>query len=272
MAERPHAAAKFMATVSSPAGIYDYLLGGVNHSEADRVAAEKALEIVPETRIAALDNRAFLQRAVRYVAEHGVRQFIDLGSGYPTVGAVHEIASEYFEDPHVVYVDYDPAVARLSRRLLTSPHTRVVVHDLRRPLEIVSDPEVTQLIDWTEPVAVLMVAILHFVAVEDNPALLIATFRELMAAGSYLVVSHVSVGERPERAEDAAKAWDRARSPITIRTAEEIGELLAGFELIPPGLVSTREWRTTESQPPAQGLVLAGVGRLPGQQAGTTVV
>jgi hypothetical protein len=264
MTDRPYAAGKYMATVSSPAGIYDYLLGGVNYSEADRVAAEKALAIVPETRIAALDNRAFLQRAVRYVAEDGVRQFIDIGSGYPTVGAVHEIAQEYSDDPHVVYVDYDPAVARLSQRLLTSPGTVVAVHDLRQPTEIINDPVVTGLIDWTAPVAVLMVAILHFVADEDDPAQLVGTFRERMAPGSYLVVSHVSGGERPARAEDAARAWDRSRSPIRLRTTDEVEALFAGFELVPPGVVSTREWGTTESRLEDQAQVLAGVGRLPG--------
>jgi hypothetical protein len=262
MAERPDAAAKYIATVSSPAGIYDYLLGGANFSEADRKAAEKALAIVPETRAAARDNRAFLQRAVRYLAEHGVRQFIDIGSGFPTVGAVHEIAQEYLEDPHVVYVDYDPVVASLSRRLLASPNTVIAVHDLRRPAEIIDDPDVRRLIDWSEPVAVLMVAILHFVTDEENPAQLVVTFTELMAPGSYLVISHVSVGGRPEQAEDAAKAWDRSRSPITLRTASEVKDLFAGFELVPPGLVSTREWGTTEPRPAGQAQVLGGVGRL----------
>jgi len=263
MVDRRNAEAKYMATVSSPAGIYDYLLGGVNYSDADREAAEKALQIVPETRIAALENRAFMQRAVRYVAERGVRQFIDIGSGYPTVGAVHEIAQEYFTDPHVVYVDYDPAVASLSRRLLTSPNAVVAVHDLRQPEEIVNGLEVTRLIDWTEPVAVLMVAILHFVTEAEDPARLIATFRELMAPGSHLVVSHASVGERPEQTEGAAKAWERSRSAVTLRTADEIKGLFAGFELIPPGLVSTREWRPIDSQPAGPARVLAGVGRLP---------
>ncbi|HEY3904859.1 MAG TPA: SAM-dependent methyltransferase [Streptosporangiaceae bacterium] len=263
MADRQHAAAKYMATVSSPAGIYDYLLGGVNFSPADRLAAEKALAIVPETRAAARDNRAFLQRAVRYLAERGVRQFMDIGSGFPAVGSVHEIAQEYFEDPHVVYVDYDPAVAARSQRLLASPNTVVTVHDLRRPIEIINDPEVLRLIDWTQPVAVLMVAILHFVTDEESPADLVAAFSELMAPGSYLVLSHVSVGGRPERAEDAARAWDQSRSPISLRTASEVRELFAGFEVIPPGLVTTREWGTAEPGPEGQAKVLAGVGRRP---------
>jgi SAM-dependent methyltransferase len=266
MADRQYAAAKYMATVSSPAGIYDYLLGGVNFSPADRLAAEKALAIVPETRAAAVDNRAFLQRAVRYVSERGVRQFVDIGSGFPSVGAVHEIAQEYFTDPHVVYVDYDPAVAALSQRLLASPNTVVTVHDVRRPIEIINDPEVLRLIDWTQPAAVLMVAILHFVTDEESPADLVSAFAELMAPGSYLVLSHVSVGERPERpeqAEDAAKVWDRSRSPITLRTTSEVRELFTGFEVVPPGLVSTREWGTAEPAPEGQAKVIAAVGRRP---------
>jgi S-adenosyl methyltransferase len=146
----------------SPAGIYDYLLGGHHHSAADREAAEKALAIAPEARFAARENRAFLQRVVRYIADHGVRQYIDIGSGFPTVGPVHEIAAGIVADPHVVYVDYDPAVATLSRELLKSPNVVTIARDLRRPWDIIDDPEVTQLIDWSQPVAVLMVAILHF--------------------------------------------------------------------------------------------------------------
>ncbi len=140
------------ATVPSPAGIYDYLLCGDHHSAADREAAEKALALAPEARFAALENRAFLQRAVRYIAERGVRQFIDLGSGYPTASPVHEIAGESVADQHVVYVDYDPAVARLSRALLRSANVVTVMHDVRRPWHIIDDPDVARLIDWSEPV------------------------------------------------------------------------------------------------------------------------
>lgn len=258
----PQEATDPAAKVSSPAGIYDYLLGGANHSAADREAAERALAIAPETRSAAIENRAFMQRAVRYIAERGVTQYIDIGSGFPTVGAVHEIAQQFTADPHVVYVDYDPAVSSLSRELLRSPNMVTAVHDLRRPWEIIDDPDVARLISWSEPVAVLMAAILHFITDAENPREIIATFRDHMPPGSYLVLSHVSQGENPDGAEDAARIWDSARSSVTLRTAADIENLFAGFELIPPGLVTTTEWGTADPPPTGQALVLAGVGKV----------
>ena len=151
----------------------------------------------------------------------------------------------------------DPAVAALSQRLLTSPNTVVTVHDVRQPIEIINDPEVLRLIDWTQPVAVLMVAILHFVTDEENPARLVAAFTELMAPGSYLVLSHVSVGEQPEQAEDAAKACGSvAVADLLADGQRRVKELFTGFEVVPPGLVSTREWGTSEPGPEGQAMVL----------------
>jgi O-methyltransferase involved in polyketide biosynthesis len=248
-----------MTSPPSPAGIYDYILGGQYHTAADRDAADKVLAIAPEFRFAAVENRAFLQRAVRYLAGHGVRQYIDVGSGYPTAGPVHEVAAEIGPDPHVVYVDHDPVVADRSRALVTSPHVAMVGRDLRRPRDIIDDPDVTRLIDWSQPVAVLMVAVLHFVAEADNPAEIIATFRRRMSPGSYLVLSHGSPGEDRGAAEEVARSWASA----TGRTREAIQALFAGFDLVPPGLVTTTEWGTTEPAPGGQGVVLAGIGRLP---------
>lgn len=250
-------------TRPSPAGIYDFLLGGDHHSAADREAGEKALTIAPEGRFAAVQNRAFLQRAVRYVSECGVRQFIDIGSGYPTAGPVHEIAAGIVADPHVVYVDYDPEVAALSRTLVRSANVTTVVHDLRRPWDIIDDPDVARLIDWSQPVAVLMAAILHFVTDAEDPAEIIATFRDQMAPGSYLVLSHGCHGENPDAVEEASRAWDAARSRLTLRSATAIDDLFSGFEMVPPGLVTTTEWRTTDPAPTGQGLILAGVGLVP---------
>jgi SAM-dependent methyltransferase len=250
-------------TRPSPAGIYDFLLGGEHYSAADREAAEKALALAPEGRFAAVQNRAFLQRAVRYVSECGVRQFIDIGSGYPTAGAVHEIAAEIVADPRVVYVDYDPEVAALSRTLVRSANVVTVVQDLRRPWDIIDDPDVARLIDWSQPVAVLMVAILHFVTDAEDPAEIIATFRDQMAPGSYLVLSHGCHGENPDAVEEASRAWNSARSRLTLRSATAIDDLFSGFEMVPPGLVTTTEWGTTEPAPTGQGLVLAGVGLVP---------
>lgn len=247
----------------SPAGIYDYLLGGHHYCEADREAAEKALALAPEARFAARENRAFLQRATRYAAERGVRQYIDIGSGFPAVGPIHEIAARTIADPHVVYVDYDPAVTAVSRSLLTSPHVITVARDLRRPRDIIEDPAVQRLIDWSQPVALLMAAILHFVTDQENPAGIIAAFRDLMAPGSYLILSHAAHGDNRDAAEEASRAWDKARSAMNLRTPRQIEDLFIGFELIPPGLVTTTEWGTTATPPTGQAFMLAGVGRVP---------
>jgi hypothetical protein len=258
--QRPSSSAPASPT---PAGIYDYLLGGDHHSAADRDAAEKAVAIAPATRSEVIENRAFLQRAVRYVAGHGVTQYIDIGSGFPAAGAVHEIAGELAAGPHVVYVDYDPQVAALSREMLDSPNAAVIVHDLRRPWEILEDPETKRLIDWSKPVALLTVAILHFIADDANPAEIIATFRERMAPGSFLVMSHGSAGEAPEVADEAAQAWKGAKSAVTLRTPREVEDLLVGFELVHPGLVTTTEWGTDRPAPTGQGVCLAAVGKVP---------
>jgi hypothetical protein len=261
--DKQEGAARYAATVSSAAGIYDYLLNGTNYSGADEIAAEKAIALVPETRFAALENRAFMHRAVRYIARRGVRQYIDIGSGFPAAGPVHEVAGEIVEDPRVVYVDYDPVVAARSREMVNSPLSATIVHDLRRPEEILEDPEVLRLIDWSEPVALLMVAILHFITDRENPGKMVAAFRDRMAPGSYLVASHVSAGGNPEGADDAAEIWDRSRSSVTLRSPAEFRSLFAGFDLVPPGVVSATAWGTDRSAPAGQVQVLAAVGEVP---------
>src|SRR5260370_23579100 len=143
------------------AGIYDCLLGGQSHSAADEQAAHKVLAVAPEARFGAVENRKFMHRAVRYVAAQGVRQYIDLGSGFPAEGAVHQTAGEIVADPHVVYVDYDPAVAALSRAMMRSENTLIVSHDLRHPWRSSEDPGVTHLSDSAPPVALLMDATWH---------------------------------------------------------------------------------------------------------------
>lgn len=257
----------------TPAGIYDYLLGGRHHSEADREAAEKALAIAPEARSAAKENRAFLRRAVSYTAERGVRQYIDLGSGFPSRGAVHEIAGRFVPNPHVLYVDYDQMAVKASRPMLESyPHAEIIARDLRRPWDVIDAPETARLIDWSKPVAVLVVAVLHFVGDDDDPGEIIATFRDHMAPGSYLVLTHGSAGENPQDAEEAAHAWEGTRSPVRLRTPSDVDGWFVGFEMVGPGLVTAREWGTEEPAPTRQAVMLAGVGRVPADDrgAGTT--
>jgi O-methyltransferase involved in polyketide biosynthesis len=246
----------------SPAGMYDYFLGGHHYSEADREAAEEALAIAPEGGFAARENRAFMQRAVRYCASRGVRQYIDVGSGYPTAGPVHEVAAETVDGPRILYVDYDPSVAELSRRLDRPPHVEVVTHDLREPWAIINDPVAKALIDWSQPVALLLVSILHFIPDVDNPGEIIAMFREQLAPGSYLVICHASDGENPDAAAEAPRAWKTARSGLTLRSPAGIEALFNGFELVGPGLVTSTEWGTGKPAPVNQILGLAGVALL----------
>jgi O-methyltransferase involved in polyketide biosynthesis len=246
----------------TPAGMYDYVLGGAHHTAADREAAEMAIAATPEMRDGIVGNRKFMQRAVRFVARQGVRQFIDLGSGYPTAGPVHEIAAETVS-PRVLYVDYDPAVVELSRRLIKAPAVTAAAYDIREPERIIASPEMSGLIDWSVPVAVLMVAVLHFITNEENPARIVAAFRQRMAPGSYLVLSHGCFGDNPDGARRAAGSWNRATSQMMLRTRDEIAAFFTGLELASPGLVSVQEWVTGTPSPRGQAMVLAGVARVP---------
>ena len=221
------------------------------------------MAMAPATRSEVIENRAFLRRAVHYLASRGITQYLDVGSGYPVSGAVHQTAAELIASPRVVYVDNDPRVAEVSRGLLDSPDTAVIVRDARHPAEIIGDPQTRRLIDWSRPVAVLMVSILHFIQDEDDPAGIVAAFRERMSPGSYLALSHGVVLDDPEFVSQVARNWDRAASGVIMRTRDEVAGFLAGFDLVPPGLVTTVEWGT--GRPPATGAgsILAAVGAVP---------
>ena len=224
------------------ARMYDYYLGGKDNFEADRVAAEEIMRLVPQIRVAAVANRAFLRLAVRYLAaEAGIRQFLDVGVGLPTQGAVHEVAREVGQDARVAYVDYDPVVVSHARVLLTEPDRSIAVRgDLRDPAALLADPEIRGHLDLGRPVAAILLAILHFISDEDDPAGIIATIRDAIAPGSYLVVSHVAPGRVRDKnaAERALKVYDQATERIYPRTPEEGERLLAGFEIIEPEVMA----------------------------------
>src|ERR1700730_16194513 len=204
------------------ARMYDYYLGGKDKFEADRVAAEEIMRLVPQIRVAAVANRAFLRLAVRYLAaEAGIRQFLDVGVGLPTQGAVHEVAREVSQDARVAYVDYDPVVVSHARVLLTEPDRSIAVRgDLRHPAALLADPEIRGHLDLGRPVAVILLAILHFISDEDDPAGIIATIRDAIATGR------------------ALKVYDRATERISPRTPAEGTRLLAGFEIIEPEVMA----------------------------------
>jgi hypothetical protein len=184
-----------------PARMYDYYLGGKDHFAADREAADKALATKPEARIGARENRAFLGRAVRYLAgEVGIRQFLDIGTGLPTTNNVHEVAQAVAPTSHVVYADNDPMVLAHARALLASApegRTAYIHADLRDPAAILADPVTRDVLDFSQPIALMLVAVLHFIPDEDKPAEIIATLLDALPPGSYLIASHASGEHHP---------------------------------------------------------------------------
>ncbi len=190
----------------SPARVYDYLLGGVNNFPADRAAAELMKSMAPELVDAAFANRGFHQRAAKWIAERGVRQFIDIGSGLPTVGNTHEVVRKVHPDARVVYVDNDPMVRLYGSHLLgADDRAAIVLADLRDPESVLGSDAVRGLIDFGEPVAVLTTAVLHFVSDEDDPAALVGRYTGPLAAGSYLAISHITADQKPPKAVEAIR-------------------------------------------------------------------
>jgi len=247
--------------------MYDYFLGGAHNFGVDRELARRVLAVAPDTPMVAQANRAFLHRAVKHLVAAGVHQFIDIGSGIPTEGNVHETAQA--EDPHsrVLYVDHDPVAVAHSELILNgNSAARVLQADLRRPGEILGSRELAEVIDLSRPVAVLMVAVLHFIPDDDDPGELIGRFREALAPGSHLVLSHITDEGRVSAGQQVKDLYRSAADPITLRTRGEIADLFAGWEVLPPGVVWVPQWRPNwpdEVGPePSASTILGGVGRI----------
>jgi hypothetical protein len=257
------------ADIPNGARIYDYILGGKDNYAVDREVARKMIATNPLAQATARANRDFLGRAVRYLAaECGIRQFLDIGTGLPTQQNVHEVAQTGFSS-RVVYVDYDPVVVVHADALLAgTEEVGVVQADLRDPDVILAHPDVRRLIDFSEPVAVLLVAILHFVSDEEDPKAILARFREQMAPGSHIVISH-TVDESPRDVMDSARqGFKMAGAPLSPRTRAEVTDLFDGFDLLDPGVVDVHLWRpadpeTAAKTPKAWWTIVGGVGRLP---------
>ena len=228
-----------------PARMYDWYLGGKDNYAADKQAAAEAIRRAPEIRDMARVNRAFLGRAVRFLAdEAGIRQFLDVGTGIPTAGNVHEVAGQVAPEARVVYVDNDPIVNVHANALLTGVGTTgIVLADLRDPKAILSHPTTRRLIDFGEPVALLLVAVLHFIKDDEHPAELVATLRDALPPGSYLALSHATGDFRSAAAADAVTVYNQATSPVTLRSHNQIAALFSGFDLVEPGLVQLPLWR-----------------------------
>ena len=267
--ERPAWAPRSIdVTVPSVSRMYDYYLGGSHNFEVDREAARRAMEFMPGLPKVMQANRAFMRRAVRYAADQGVSQFLDVGSGIPTFGNVHEVAQAARPGARVVYVDHDPvAVAHSQAVLEGNDDAGVVAADLRKPQEILRSPEVERLIDLNQPVALLLVAILHFVDDDDDPHGAVAELREALAPGSLLVLTHASyegIPLPPERAGGAVDVYEDIRNPLIMRSRDEIARFFEGYDMVEPGLVAMPHWRpdtTPEDEDPYAFSGFAGVGR-----------
>jgi S-adenosyl methyltransferase len=239
--------AGFDVTVPNVARIYDYFLGGKDNFAADREAAEELREVLPDAKVACLENRDFLRRAVRYLAgEAGIRQFIDIGSGLPTAENTHEVAQAVRPDARVVYVDYDPVVMTHARALLeSSPNVAAVDADLRRPGAILGSTPLTDLVDFSEPVAILLVAVLHFIGNDEDPYGIAGVLKSVMAPGSYLAISHVTQdGVSREERLGGLSVYDKASAAVFPRRYDEVLKFFDRMELVDPGLVSISEWRS----------------------------
>ncbi|GAA0240879.1 SAM-dependent methyltransferase [Saccharothrix mutabilis subsp. mutabilis] len=240
------------------ARLYDYYLGGAHNFAVDREFAEQSMRVIPTAEMVQ-HTRAFLRRAVRACVAAGIRQFLDLGSGIPTAGNVHEVAQQLDPTCRVVYVDNEPVTAAHGRTMLRdNPNVAMVEADLRDPDAVFGSPETRSLLDMSEPVAVLMVAILPYFTDEERPAELVARYRAAMAPGSYLVISHLTADVQPEMVEKLVAVAAETMTPIMARSKAEIEPFLEGFDLLEPGLVLATRWR--EDGPAATGAQTVSYG------------
>jgi SAM-dependent methyltransferase len=228
----------------SVARIYDYLLGGSHNFAADREMAHKMTAVKPDLPQQARANREFLHRAVRFLVGVGVRQFLDIGSGIPTLGNVHEIAQQAAPEARVAYVDIDPVAVAHSRSILAgNDRVTVIQEDLRRPDAILAHPDVRALLDLTRPLGVLLVAVLHAIPDADDPSGIVARLREVLVPGSYLVIGHFTDDSQPNVVGEVERLARQTTTPVTPRTRAQVERFFAGFDLVDPGLVWVPQWR-----------------------------
>ncbi|GHB10789.1 MULTISPECIES: SAM-dependent methyltransferase [Streptomyces] len=257
-------------SVPSVSRMYDFYLGGSHNFEVDREAARKAMEFMPGLPKIMQANRAFMRRAVRHATASGINQFLDIGSGIPTFGNVHEVAQADDPEARIAYVDHDPVAVAHSQAVLEGNERAVVAAaDLRKPAEILENPEVRALIDLDRPVALLLVAVLHFIEDTDDPYGAVAALHEALAPGSLLILTHASYEGIPLSQEEAGGTvgvYRTIRNPLIMRSREEISRFFTGFDLVEPGLVSMPDWRpespgSQTQEDPFAFSGFAGVGR-----------
>ncbi|MGW1679413.1 SAM-dependent methyltransferase [Saccharopolyspora sp. NPDC002376] len=252
--------------VPSAARLYDYLLDGAHNFAADRALAEKFLTALPSARDVARLNRAFLRRAVVFMGQHGVRQFLDVGSGIPTVGNVHEIAQTADPQARVVYVDYESVAVAHSQLLLEgNEHATILQADMAEPESILEHPETRRLLDFEQPIGLIMAGVFHFVSHEADAPAITARYLDALAPGSFLALSHFTADISPDEMAGVVEVMRRSADPIHTRTHSEVTELFSGFELAEPGVVGTALWRPDRPEQaadePGGSQIYAGVGR-----------
>jgi hypothetical protein len=269
--ERPAAetlaAGRIDTSVAHPARVYDYWLGGKDNFAADREAAERVLATTPGLRFRVRANRAFLARAVRYLAgEAGIRQFLDIGTGIPAANNTHEVAQAVAPDAKVVYVDNDPIVLAHARALLASTAqgaTQYVEGDLRDAGPILRAAAGT--LDFARPVALMLLGILHLIQDASDPYAIVAGLMANLPSGSYLAISHPAIDINPAQAEAQRRYNERVSTPQTLRTREQVARFFDGLDLVPPGLTYVHAWRPEPGEPAGEETVSAhgGVARKP---------
>jgi SAM-dependent methyltransferase len=251
----------------SAARIYDYWLGGSHNFAVDREVARQVVGLVPDTPLIMQANRAFLHRAVRYLVDSGIRQFLDMGSGIPTLGNVHEVVQKSAPDARVVYVDIDPVAVAHSRHILAGNDRVAVIHeDLRQPDRILGHQDTTRLVDFDQPVALLLLAVLHFIPDDEDPAGIVNRLRDALVPGSYVAISHGTAdGLSAEISQRGAELFKRTPTPITSRSHAEVARFFAGLDLVEPGLVWSPQWRPEHPDEvgdhPERSAAYVGVGR-----------
>ncbi|HVV23128.1 MAG TPA: SAM-dependent methyltransferase [Pseudonocardiaceae bacterium] len=244
------------------ARVYDYILGGANNFEVDREFAKQIMAMLPDAQALAQENRGFLRRTVTRLALDGVRQFIDLGSGIPTVGNTHEAVQRIDPAARVVYVDNEPvAVAHSELILQDNPTAGILRADIRDADAVLKSDLTRELVDFDQPVAILAFAVLHFMPDDQDPYGLVATYRNATAAGSYLAVSHATGDGRPE-VDGVIAEYRRASTPVTVRDKAAVTRFFDGYDLLDPGVVFARDWQPEiELDYDALSLAYGGVGR-----------
>lgn len=256
----------------SPARMYDYFLGGVHHFPIDRAAAEAGLKYYPDLQRVAQVNRAFLQRAVAFLSRQGIDQFLDIGSGMPTAGNVHTIAQQSHPEARIAYVDIDPIAVMHSQAILHIEqvyNTIAIQGDVREPEMILNNADIQSLLDFTRPIGLLLVAVMHFVTDAEMSLNAIRTLQNALPAGSYVALSHVSSDPfTPQEVAEAEKFYSQTTTPIRFRSSAQIGEFFAGLDLVPPGLTYASSWHPNGPEDlwydtPERSTVIVGVGHMP---------